>query len=275
MAEYGHQAHARNVRAGVPAISATVDVTSGLADGGSPGVEQHSHDRCRHDFRQLAPRLLWRDLLDRKRAAGRRADSGYLMNWVGDSGPVRTYSFPACPSSHRARTATAAISRSSIGAVGTARYGQRTTSPARICGAHQPKAFPANMPGRRNVHSSPEVSMRRSILRSRIAGRIGLLEEGVRRFERRGEEYDAACVPGDALERGNDRSLAGRPKPGRPCRYRPGSGPGSPGERDLRALPQPVTGNEPCPGAASSRRLPRRWPAIGRARGCLRCLSRQ
>jgi hypothetical protein len=36
-------------------------------------------------------------------------------NWVRDSGPVTTYSAPACSSSHKARTARAAISRSSIG----------------------------------------------------------------------------------------------------------------------------------------------------------------
>jgi hypothetical protein len=53
---------------------------------------------------------------------------------VSDYGPVRTYSAPACPCSHNVRTATAARSRSSVGAVGASRYGQRTTLPARICG---------------------------------------------------------------------------------------------------------------------------------------------
>jgi hypothetical protein len=36
-------------------------------------------------------------------------------NWLSDWGAVRTYSAPACPSSRNARTATAAMSRSSIG----------------------------------------------------------------------------------------------------------------------------------------------------------------
>jgi hypothetical protein len=46
--------------------------------------------------------------------------------------------FPSsCPFSHQAPTAIAAMSLSSIGAVGTFAYGQRTTSPLRICGAHQ------------------------------------------------------------------------------------------------------------------------------------------
>jgi hypothetical protein len=68
-----------------------------------------------------------------------------------------------CPSSHNSRTATAARSRSSIGAVGAARCGQRRISPARICGAHQRRAFAANIPDRRNVRWSPEVSINRSI----------------------------------------------------------------------------------------------------------------
>jgi len=47
----------------------------------------------------------------------------------------------------------------------------------RICGAHQLRAFAANIPGRRNVHWSPEASINRSIARHR-SQRIGLLEEG-------------------------------------------------------------------------------------------------
>src|SRR5688572_32424633 len=41
---------------------------------------------------------------------------------VSDCGPVTTYSAPAWPSSHNVRTATAATSRSSVGAVGASRY---------------------------------------------------------------------------------------------------------------------------------------------------------
>ncbi len=91
---------------------------------------------------------------------------------------MRTYSAPACPSSHKARTATAAMSRSWIGAVGAATWGQRTTSPARICGAHQDRAFAANIPGRRNVHWRPEVSISRSISACSAATGLGCWKKG-------------------------------------------------------------------------------------------------
>ena len=41
--------------------------------------------------------------------------------------------------------------------------GHRTTSPVRICGTRKCRAFPANMPACTNVHSSPHVSISRSM----------------------------------------------------------------------------------------------------------------
>jgi hypothetical protein len=55
------------------------------------------------------------------------------------------------------------MSRSSIGAVSAAPYGQRTTWPVRICGAHQSSAFEANIPGRTIDTSRPEFASSRSI----------------------------------------------------------------------------------------------------------------
>ena len=55
------------------------------------------------------------------------------------------------------------MSRSSVGAVATPRYGHRTSSPVRINDAHQRRAFDASIPGRKNVHSTPESSISFSI----------------------------------------------------------------------------------------------------------------
>lgn len=66
----------------------------------------------------------------------------------------------------------------------------------------------ANMPGRRNVHRSPEFSMRRSI----CLGRIGLLEERVRCFVRDGKENDAPSMLRDALHRGSNSGRRGGPQ---------------------------------------------------------------
>ena len=64
-------------------------------------------------------------------------------------------------------------------------YGQRTTSPSRICGAHQWIAFDANIPGRRIDTSSLDAASRRSISSVKIAHRVGLLKERMRRLLRR------------------------------------------------------------------------------------------
>ena len=50
-----------------------------LADGGSPGLEQHIHRWERPDPEQLMPRLVWRDLLDAERAANHPVDGGHLL----------------------------------------------------------------------------------------------------------------------------------------------------------------------------------------------------
>lgn len=62
--------------------------------------------------------------------------------------------------------------RSSIGAVSTAAYGQRTTSPARICRDHHATAFAANIPGRMIVDATPDAAMRSSM--SACMAAIGL-----------------------------------------------------------------------------------------------------
>ena len=65
------------------------------------------------------------------------------------------------------------MSRSSTGAVSAAPYGQRTTSPARICGAHQWTAFVANIPGRRITRSSAAAVSKRSISTCRSRNGFG------------------------------------------------------------------------------------------------------
>ena len=70
------------------------------------------------------------------------------------------------------------MSRSSIGAVGTASYGQRTMSPAHISAPHYCLAFAANIPGRRNVHWSPEASIRRSICKPSSLAGLGRWNKG-------------------------------------------------------------------------------------------------
>ena len=99
-------------------------------------------------------------------------------NCVSDCGPVRTYSAPVCPSSHNTRAATAAMSRSSIGAVGTLRQGQRTTSPAQICFAHQSNELLASIPGRRKTQSSPESSIIFSICSVCVLLGLGCWKKG-------------------------------------------------------------------------------------------------
>jgi hypothetical protein len=74
---------------------------------------------------------------------------------VSRSGPVRTGAVPACPGSVRARSATAAMSASWIGAVQDSGNGSRTVPSARIVPAHC-SAFVAKPPGRRNVQAMPE-----------------------------------------------------------------------------------------------------------------------
>ena len=71
------------------------------AQAGRPGIQQHVHHRGGHC---RAQRL------------------------------VRTYPIPPCPTSDNTRTATAPMSRSSTGAVGAPRQGQRTMFPNLICG---------------------------------------------------------------------------------------------------------------------------------------------
>src|SRR5215469_8529167 len=157
-------AHCRNVFAGAPVISATVEVTCAgwlkAAAQASSSIFIAGRDPTLSNSRRASSGEI--STMRRERPITRPIVDT-CSNWLNDSGPVKTYSAPACPSSHSARIATAAISRSSIGAVGAVRYGQRTTSPTRICGAHQLKAFAANIPGRRNVHWTPEVSIKRSI----------------------------------------------------------------------------------------------------------------
>jgi hypothetical protein len=45
----------------------------------SPGVEQHIHDKSRHENEQFAPRLIWRDLFHAQRAADHMTDCRYLL----------------------------------------------------------------------------------------------------------------------------------------------------------------------------------------------------
>src|ERR1700722_6646892 len=70
------------------------------------------------------------------------------------------------------------MSRSSIGAVGTLRYGPRTKSPAQICRAHHCGELLANIPGRRNVQSSFEVSIIFSICSVWILLGLGCWKNG-------------------------------------------------------------------------------------------------
>ena len=146
-------AHSMNVFAGAPVISATVEVTCAgwpiaAAQASSSMFTAGNGPILSNSRRASSGVISWM----RSVRPITPAIVDTCSDWLSDCGPVRTYSAPACRSSHNARTATEAMSRSSIGAVGAARYGQRTTSPARICGAHQVRAFAANIPGRRNVH---------------------------------------------------------------------------------------------------------------------------
>ncbi len=74
---------------------------------------------------------------------------------VSSSGPVRVYAFPSWPGEVSAFTATAAMSRGSIGAPFPSPVGEYTTPCALMVGI-QPSALEANAPGRRTVHASPE-----------------------------------------------------------------------------------------------------------------------
>ncbi len=55
--------------------------------------------------------------------------------------------------------------------------GQRTTSPTRICD-DQPRAFRANIPGRRNVQSRLDVSISRSMISARVREGFGCWNNG-------------------------------------------------------------------------------------------------
>ena len=71
-------------------------------------------------------------------------------------GPVSGIFRPSRSSVSSACTATAEMSRSTMGAVEADAYGPLTTSPVLICGAHMPKKLVTNTVGRRLTHSKPE-----------------------------------------------------------------------------------------------------------------------
>jgi hypothetical protein len=85
---------------------------------------------------------------------------------VMDSGPVSVYAAPAWPSSISAVTATAAMSRSWIGAMLASAYGIRSSVPSLMDWAHR-SVLVAKAPGRRNVQSMPDFSSARSTIRCR------------------------------------------------------------------------------------------------------------
>jgi hypothetical protein len=94
------------------------------------------------------------------------------------------------------------MSRSSIGAVGAARYGQRTRSPARIYGEHRG-------PHQRALQSRG-LDQPLDLFKHR-SEEIALLEERVCRLDRSREEIDAPCVLRDPLPRGDNGGRRGGP----------------------------------------------------------------
>ena len=87
---------------------------------------------------------------------------------------------PACRSSHSARAATSATSRSSMGAVSAAPNGQRTGSPFLIARDHQGIVFEAKIPGRMIVDASPESAIKRSRSAWSFAAGLGCWKKGWR-----------------------------------------------------------------------------------------------
>src|SRR5215831_6652063 len=116
---------ARPLAETVRRLSSDLPDSSGDGSGSrrQPGenVEQDIHNLRRQDSEQVLPRRLWRDFL--KARKGRPIASAMICTCstrVGDSGPDKRYFLPQWPSSRSARTATAAMSSSWIGAMAAA-----------------------------------------------------------------------------------------------------------------------------------------------------------
>ena len=130
---------------------------SKLADRRGPGVEQHVDGRGRPREGPLTARFVWRHRFDAESAADGAADGGELFELAQGLGSgehvlcrkvpvIAQHADPDCSD-------VALVDRDRRS--GEMRPAHKVA--CTICSAHQPRAFEANIPGLRNVHSSPEV----------------------------------------------------------------------------------------------------------------------
>jgi len=134
-----------------------------LADRGCPRVQQHIYNWQRYHSQQLATRFCRRYFFEAQRTSDRFTDYAYLLELAQGLRPGQNI-FRSVPvltqGAHRDCSNIALMDRRSWRlCVGPA----HDVGVARIFGAHQRSAFAANIPGRRNVRWSPEVSISRSI----------------------------------------------------------------------------------------------------------------